>query len=125
MTKLIDSEMQQVVPAHEVPMQQVQNTEELRQALTRIHKEGLPGFIIRAAGLMDEGSIGHEAATEAVREALSEAGQAYEIGMHLEAFSLQLERGTGPLHTDAVFPEHTSIFNVHTTKEGNGKVVYK
>lgn len=117
---------QLTVPITEVPLLEVRTHRELESALRRVYEEGLPGFVIRSAGLVDVSDNEHEALAQAITDILPRVDSPdlfkgklnYGIINRYKVME-NSKPGPGLLHHDG----GKANINIHRTEKGKGKVM--
>lgn len=113
-----------LVPIRETPLPEVRTSAELNSVLNQIYQDGLPGFVIRASGIIDRGAKSHQEVAQLVATSLPrtvEKAGPHEISP--EVFTpFATSKGPGELHHDVSIQSDMAKIRVHQTKRGEGKV---
>src|SRR5665213_651208 len=119
---IYSSPLSALVPTSEVELPEVDNSEALQDALSRIMVNELPGFTIRSSGL-DGSPVNNRVLVAAVQNSLTTLGRVFEMGYHLSGAIERPDLGLGNLHIDLEVAQPVSEIALHTTVSGGGKVV--
>jgi len=111
------------VPVTEYPMFEATTSVQLLDRLRRIRRQGVPGLVVRASGLLDIGATSHEDVASALTNILLENP---ELGWRPTGRPKKLplggaSRGPGEFHHDARNDLGVK-FRIQKTRKGQGKV---
>jgi hypothetical protein len=114
-------------PVVETEMYEVRTSEQLKDALERVYRDGLPGFVIRSSGLVEAGLQSHEGITNAVIEAIpglehKPLGTAEHQVVNVIDDTINEAGKNGNLHNDERSELDKKSIHIHRTNSGSGKV---
>lgn len=123
--------MAEIVEVRRTEIPEVTTTLEVIKRLDQIYEKGLPGFIIRATGLVDVGANSHDDVTRAIlallpdtvsrvlqeRDTCPVVGRTILLGTFWNSMTGDLHHDQH--HSNGVIPD----LRVHETTEGGGQVV--